>query len=110
MIREENIKGIKLMNGAEIVADVVEVTETDYVLKDAIFQDLVQLAGGKYDVKFTPLTIGAQLPEDAIHDTMDISLPKSAVFFPYILRAEILSRYKQLISPIALIEPSKIIV
>lgn len=106
---DDNIKGIKLMNGAEIVAKIVSETDTTYILEDAIYWDLVQVAENKFDVKFTPLTVGVELPTDAIHDAMNIPLSKSAVFFPYELRAEIKTRYQKLISPIELIAPSKII-
>lgn len=99
----DNIKGIKLMNGAEIIAKVVSVSSDTYELHDAVFWDLVEVSKQQYDVKFFPLTTGANLSLSETHFAMDVSIQKNSVFFEYALNPNILAKYKQFISPIVLL-------
>lgn len=103
-MREQNIKGFKLMNGSEMIGNILSETDQSYEIEDAIFWDLVQLEQGKYDVQFTPLTYGAKTAPDATHQAVNMTLPKMAVLFPYVLRDEIEMRYRQLVSPIILLK------
>lgn len=98
----DNIKGLKLMNGAEIIADVLNSDGDAYQLKNAVFWDLVRLQDEKYDVQFFPLTNGAKMEPNATHFALDVTIQKSAVLFEYDARAEIEARYRQFISPILL--------
>lgn len=101
---DENIKGIKLMNGSELIGNIVSESDQFYEIENAIFWDLVQLEKGKYDVQFAPLTYGAKTAPDATHQAINMSLPKMAVLFTYTLRDEIDMRYRQLVSPIILLK------
>lgn len=99
----EDIKGLKLMNGAEIVANVLNDNGSSYQLKNAVFWDLVRVQEEKYDVQFFPLTNGAKMEPNATHFAMDVTIQKTAVLFEYDLRAEVEAKYRQLISPILLL-------
>jgi hypothetical protein len=100
----ENIKGIKLLNGAELIADIISENEKELELKNAVAWDLVQLQDKKFDLQFFPLTNGAKLPPNATHYAVDIKLPRVAIFFEYVLRDEIEQKYRQFISPIMLLK------
>lgn len=98
-----NIKGLKLMNGAEVAADVQYSGDSTYTLHNAVFWDLVRLQDEKYDVQFFPLTNGAKMAPDATHFALTVNIQKSAILFEYELRNEVEAKYRQLISPILLI-------
>ena len=98
---EDNIKGFKLMNGGEMIAKVMEETDTHYVLDEAVYWDLVQVEANKWDVQFSPISVGAKMKND--NPSMDLSFPKLAILTSYEPRDEITARYKQLLSPIALL-------
>ena len=100
---DENIKGLKLMNGAEVVADILNTNGDSFQLKNAVFWDLVRVGEEKYDVQFFPMTNGAKMEPNATHFGLDVTIQKSAVLFEYELRAEIEAKYRQFISPILLL-------
>lgn len=100
---DDNITGFKLMNGAEIVANLLEETDSAYVVENAVFWDLVQVEATKYDIQFSALSNGIKHPPEANHPGVSVTLPKISVLFPYAVRDEIDTRYKQLISPILLL-------
>lgn len=99
----DNIKGFKLLNGTEIIGNVLEETATTYTIDDTVYWDVVPLGEGKADIQFSPLTFGAKMPDDAIHDGMKVDMPRQSILFSYEPRAELLQRYKQLVSPILLL-------
>lgn len=100
---DDNITGFKLMSGHEMVAKLLSETDTTYNVEDAVFWDLIQVEKGKYDIQFAPLSNGVKQAPDSNHPGVSIALPKHAVLFPYPPRDELESRYKQLISPILLL-------
>lgn len=97
------IKCFKLINGQEVIGTVEDETDTAYVIDDTVYWDVVQVEGGKVDIQFSPLTFGAKMAPDAIHDGLKVTLPKQIILFPYEPRVELLQRYKQLVSPILLL-------
>lgn len=99
----DEIKGFKMMNGVDLVAKLVGETDTHYLLEDAIYYELVQIAEGKMDVQFAPLTFGAKMPINQDHPAMKVDMPKISVLFPYEIRDEIAARLKQMVSPIVLL-------
>lgn len=105
------ITGFKLMNGSELIAELVEETDMHYVVENALFWDLVALddQGKKYDVQFIPISAGAKPVPGSEHLAANIKLPKVAVLFPYDIRDEIVQRYRKLISPIVLVNSSGIV-
>ena len=98
----ENIRGYKLLNGAEVVANQTSETDKEYIVENAMFWDLFEVQPGtqKFDVRFDPLSLGAKLDDNATHPGINLSLPKSTVLFPYVLRPEIEERYQKMVSPI----------
>lgn len=97
---DDGYRGFKLLNGTEVIGKLVGETDTHYNIENCLYWDLVQVAEGKYDVDFAPLTVGAKLPENATHPGIDLDMPKTSVLFPYKLRKEIEDKYKRLVSPI----------
>jgi hypothetical protein len=108
MLTINDIAGFKLISGNELIGKITAITETEYVLDDAIYWGIVQVQENpdKWDVQFVPLSPGAKTQFEATHPAITIRLPKTSLLFsPFALRAEIEARYKQLVSPIALIVP-----
>lgn len=100
----DNIRCYKLTNGVEIIANELEQFSSDYLnLENAMFFELIELEGGKYDVRFHPLTMCAKMEPDATHFGINFPLQKALVMVPYAPRPEIEARYRQFISPILLI-------
>ena len=99
----DNIQGFKLLSGQEMIGKLIEETDAGYVVEDALFWDAVQLAEGKYDIQFAALTYGAKIAETATHPGLNLTIPRMTVLFLYNPRRELDERYRQLISPIALI-------
>lgn len=99
----DNIKGIKLINGYEMIAKIVSESDKSFVLEDAIFWDIVRVGEEKYDIQFVPLSNGLKIAHGKTHPAIDLELPKSTVLFSYEARDEIVDRYKQLVCPIMLL-------
>lgn len=99
----DNIKGLKLIAGIEMIAKIVDESATEYVLEKALFWDLVQVSETKYDVQFFALTNGAKLDENANHNAINVSINKNAVMFCYDVRDEIVAKYRQYVTPILLV-------
>lgn len=99
---DDDIKGFKLINQLELIGKLVEETDSYYEIQDCLYWDLAQVAEGKYDVQFAPLTMGARLDDNSTHMGVTVKINKSTVFFSYQLRTEIVDRYKKAISPIIL--------
>jgi hypothetical protein len=108
MLTIDDIAGFKLINGNELIGKITTISETHYYLENAVFWDVIQVQENppKWDVQFFPLSPGAKPPPDVKHPAIDIKLPKSSLLFdPFVLRPEVEAKYKQLVSPIALIVP-----
>ena len=106
----ENVTGFKLVNGSEMVAELISETDSHYEIENAMFWDLIQTKDGKIDVEFSPISLGMVAPADATHFGVKVpKFPKNAVLFDYTLRPEIANRYKQIVSPIAIVQNTGVI-
>ena len=99
----DNVTGFKMMNGMEMIANLLGETTTHYQLENALYFELVELEPGKFDIQFAPLTFTAKVPTGTDHLAMNIDMPKSAVMFPYAIRDEIADRLHKIVSPIILL-------
>lgn len=99
---DDDVIGLKLINQLELIGKFVNETDEHYEMKDCMYWDLAQVAEGKYDVQFAPLTMGARTDENTTHMGVTVKINKATVFFSYHLRKEIVDRYKKLVSPIIL--------
>lgn len=103
MIEAGDVIGIKLLSGAEIICKLTAETDSHYNVSDAMFWDLVQVAEGKYDFQFSPLSMGVKGCNEEKHFGVEVSIPKQSVLFPYTARGELESRYRKMTSPIVLL-------
>lgn len=103
MINTDNIFGFKLLNNTEMVAKLVETTDTEYVLENAMLWDVFKVNENLYDIQLMPLSYGINLSQDATHPGINISINKNIIMYKFELREEIMERYKQAVSPILLI-------
>lgn len=102
----DNIQGFKTMNGMEIVANLLEETETHYKLENAVLYEFFAVGDpseGKVDVRLLPLSYGVRMPINQDHYGMEVDMPKTSIMFKFQIRTEIADRLKQLCSPIVLL-------
>lgn len=99
-----NVKGFKMINGVDLIANILEETTTLYKLENAMYYELVKVDESKLDVQFAPLTYGAKLPVNQNHPAMQVELSKTSVLFSYEIRDEITERLRKIVSPILLLD------
>ena len=102
-MNNDNIQGLKLTNGLDLIGDVQGETEDGrLVIKEAFFLQTVQSAPqGDINVEYLPLTLLGK-PTGKNHQAFDVDLPKISILFQFELHPGIVDRYMQLVSPIIL--------
>lgn len=101
-----DIVGLKLLDGSEVIASLIDETDTHYNLENAIFWQPVEVEKEKYDIQFYPISFGLKVKPNTDHAAVDLLWPKHSVLFKYEnVRDEIVERYRKMVSPIMLLRP-----